>query len=77
MNDQKTISIGSKIKINLNGEIKELEIVDSTDTNPKNGKISHLSPIGQATLGRQTGESFELILPNGKKMLGQIVQINE
>ncbi len=70
-----TITIGSIIKIEISGEIKELQIVGSADVDPTNGKISYLSPIGEALLGRKAGEQFEINLPNGKNVSCQIIEI--
>lgn len=69
------VTIGSKIKVKLNGEIKELEIVGSADVNVFNGKISYLSPIGEALLGRKVGEVFKIKLPSGKVVEGKVVEV--
>lgn len=70
-----TATIGNKIKIKFDGQIRELQIVGSADVDPSNGKISYLSPIGEAVLGRKVGEQFEINLPNGKKISCQIIKI--
>ena len=75
MTGEKITTIGSKVKISLNGKIKELEIVGSADVDVKNGKVSYLSPIGEAVLGRQVGEQFEFALPDGKRVSGQILSL--
>lgn len=41
------------------------QIVGSAETNPAAGKISNLSPIGSALLGRSTGESVDVMTPGG------------
>lgn len=69
------VTIGSKIKIKVNGQMQELQIVGSADVNIRNGKISYLSPIGEAVLGRRVGERFIIDLPNGKKVNCQILEI--
>ena len=69
------VTIGNKIILNLNGEIKEFKVVGSAEVNPQAGKISYLSPIGEAVLGRRLGEKFKINLPGGKKLDCQLIKI--
>jgi len=50
------IQIGSKIKVEIDGEETEFSIVDSLEIDPLKGKISYESPIGRALLGKSEGE---------------------
>jgi transcription elongation factor GreA len=53
----KRISIGDTVKIRLgNGEIKSYTVVSSDKTDPVNGFISNMCPIGRAVIGAVTGE---------------------
>lgn len=70
-----TITIGSKVKIKMNEQVQELQIVGSADVNPKAGKISYLSPIGEAILSKEAGSDFIIKLPSGKTIAGQVVKI--
>ncbi len=54
------VQIGSEIKTSQG----TIELVDSTDADPFNWKISHESPLGKALLGRKKGEVIEF---NSKK----------
>ena len=61
------IGVGSIIKIKdleLN-EIENLQIVGTTESDPKNGKISDESPIGKAALRKKVGDIFEVEAPAG------------
>lgn len=58
------ITIGSKVMVKLNGDIKELQVVGSADVDAAAGKISYLSPIGEALLGKKVGDSFRIELPS-------------
>jgi len=69
------ITIGSKIKIEISSEVKIFEIVGSAEVDAKNGKISYLSPIGEAVLGKMAGQEFNIDLPTGKKIQGKIIKI--
>ncbi|RCK72524.1 MAG: Transcription elongation factor GreA [Anaerolineae bacterium] len=41
-------------------------IVGAKEADPRNGKISHESPIGSALLGHRVGEVVTAVTPNGK-----------
>ena len=61
------IGVGSIIKIKdleLN-EIENLQIVGTTESDPKNGKISDESPIGKAAMKKKVGDVFEVEAPAG------------
>jgi transcription elongation factor GreA len=70
-----TITIGSKIVIRLNGAIKQFQIVGSADVDSDQGKISYLSPVGEAVLGRKVGEEFEITLPSKKKLICKLIKV--
>lgn len=44
-------------------------IVGSAEANPKDGKISHESPVGRALLGRTVGEEVSVLAPSGLQQL--------
>ncbi len=69
------ITIGSKIKIKINDKLQNLQIVGSADVDPKIGRISFLSPIGEAILGKEENENFIILLPSGKTVEGQVMEI--
>lgn len=45
---------------------QSLTIVGPKESDPANGKISHVSPIGKAIIGRKKGETVEVIVPSGR-----------
>lgn len=61
------VSLGSKVIIQKTGEKTEheYEIVGSAEANMQERKISHLSPMGEALMGKKKGESFEFETPKG------------
>ncbi len=61
------VAIGSKVKIVKVGEKeeREYEIVGPAEANMKERKISHISPLGAAMLGKKKGQFFEFETPNG------------
>ena len=60
------VKIGDKVKVILDGAVRDLEIVDIPDIDTKKGKISFLSPIAQAILGKKYPNRVMVKTPNGK-----------
>ncbi len=48
------------------GEEESYSIVGAAEANPREGKISHESPIGSALLGRRKGEKVRVKTPGGE-----------
>jgi len=61
-----TVDIGSKVKVKINGLIKELEIVGDGEADPLSGKTSYQSPLGACLIGKKKGETVEIEAPAGK-----------
>ena len=66
-NNNEHIHIGSKIKVeNIKmGKTFEYKIVGSSESNPREGKISDESPIGVALIGKSVGDVVEVEAPAG------------
>lgn len=62
------VGIGSVVKVRKQGETetKIYKIVGSEEADMTNGKISNLSPIGSALLGKKEGETFSFSTPKGQ-----------
>lgn len=62
-----TISLGSVATIQKQGEKEShtYEIVGSAEANMQEHKISHLSPLGSALMGKKKGETFSFETPKG------------
>ena len=60
------ISLGSKIKIFVNGMEKSYEIVGINEAAPLTGKISSESPLGKSFLGHKEGDDITAVVPAGK-----------
>ncbi len=65
--DKNIISVGSKVRLYDQEFEEEVEysIVGSAEANPVNGRISNESPLGNALLGRKTGEDVLVEAPAG------------
>lgn len=68
------VQIGHSVTITNNGKEKTYLILGSTETNPQQGIISHLSPVGSALIGKKLGETVELKIA-GKEVNYKIIKI--
>jgi len=71
-----TVEIGSSVVIREGRRNpEEYQIVGAAEANPREGKISHESPLGQALIGGKKGEKVEVEAPSGSFTV-RIVEIN-
>lgn len=67
-----TESVGflSRVEVeNLDtGEIKRFQVVGPDESDVTGGKISYLSPIGQAMMGKGVDDDFEFKAPGGERL---------
>lgn len=61
------VSLGSKVKLKINGDTKEFTIAGSNEASPGLGTISNESPIGRALLGHKKGDVIEISTPDGSR----------
>lgn len=76
-NKKGVINIGSKVKIKdiEYDETMEFIIVGSAEADPFKGKISNVSPLGKALIGKKIGETIEVASPEGIMIKYEIVGI--
>jgi len=72
--DSGVIDVGSKIKLLMDGEEQELEIVSPTMADSMKGKISYDAPLGQSIMNRKVGEEFEVDV-SGNKFSCKILEV--
>lgn len=60
------VQIGSDVLIHDGDKTRELHIVGGYESNPSEGKISHISPIGKGLLGKRIGDVIDVETPRGK-----------
>jgi transcription elongation factor GreA len=58
-----SISMGSTVVYEIDGERDELTIVGSTESDPVGGRISAASPVGKALIGHRQGEEVVVTTP--------------
>ena len=67
------VDVGSTVTISDGKEEKTFVVVGGYESDPSLGKISHISPIGKAIMGKRKGESVTVTIPSGAqtyKILG-------
>jgi transcription elongation factor GreA len=71
-----SVQVGSTIEIeDEKGVLKKYSIVGSNEADPAQGKISNESPLGQAFIGKKSGENVSVNTPKGK-MNFKIIKIS-
>ena len=69
------VNVGSRVTVvNQKDQSYQYTIVGSTEADPAQGKISNVSPIGKALLGKRVGDLAEVNAPAGKIRL-EVVEI--
>ena len=65
--DSTVVNIGTKVKLYDEDFDEELEyrISGSSESDPKNGVISNLSPVAKAIIGHKKGETVSVRTPGG------------
>ena len=63
------VGFNSKVSIKREGsdEVHEYTIVGSEEADMRLKKLSHLSPLGAALMGKKKGDVFTFATPNGKQ----------
>ena len=61
------IHFGSTITISNGDNNVTYSICGTLESEPENGLISVHSPLARAMLGKEEGDEFRVVLPNGKK----------
>ena len=64
----KTVKIGTKVSVKEAGGSRSANytLVSRTEANSLEGRISDVSPLGKALVGRSAGDSIEVETPRGK-----------
>jgi len=69
------VELGAHVVIrDGDGEQEEYVIVDHFEADPRRGRLSQTSPVGQALMGRRVGDTVSVQTPAGERQLS-IVEI--
>lgn len=59
------VRVGSSVIVRVNGRDRTYEILGSQETDPARGRISYLSPLGAALVGKRAGDNVTVSGPGG------------
>ncbi|MDO8658927.1 MAG: transcription elongation factor GreA [Candidatus Levybacteria bacterium] len=60
------VDVGSQVILVSNGKKIEYQIVGSYESNPQEGKISNVSPLGKELISKKIGGEATVTTPSGK-----------
>ncbi len=70
------VQLGCTVTLKLSSsEQREFQIVDELEADPSQNRISYISPVGQALLGKKINQEIEVEAPIGK-ISYKIISIN-
>ncbi len=64
--NDKTIRVGSKVTVKVEGDTDQYELVGPAESDPAKGKISTDSPVGKALLGHKEKDVVKVKTPDGE-----------
>ena len=60
-----TVGLGTKFTVKSGSVEKSFEVVGENEANPLVGKISNVSPLGKAFMGKSVGDKADVTVPSG------------
>ena len=60
------VEIGSTVTVEVDGDESVMRIVGAAESNAREGRISSISPVGAALMGRKVGDEVEIVTPGGR-----------
>ena len=60
------VELGSRVRVTEDGEESVLQVVSGAEANSREGRISSVSPVGAALMGRKVGDAVTIITPGGQ-----------
>lgn len=70
------VALGSTVEVESLDGAETFTIVGSAEARPAQGRISNESPVGRALLGKKSGDSVTVKLPNGTDVTYTIASIS-
>jgi len=61
------VIVGSTVVLETAGDRLEYSIVGSSEANPAAGRVSYVSPLGRALMGRRAGDDVVVRTPSGER----------
>ncbi len=59
------VELGSRVRVEVDGEESTIQVVGSAEASAREGRISSMSPVGAALMGRRVGDAVTIMTPGG------------
>jgi transcription elongation factor GreA len=59
----KTVGLGATVTVEIDGDQEKYTIVGAVEAKPAQGRISNVSPVGKALMGRHIGDTVNIQTP--------------
>jgi len=66
-NNNTEVEFGNLVTFSMNGREFKYQIVGKYEANPRENKISYISPLGKSLLGLKIGEKIKFMAPAGER----------
>jgi len=66
--DTDEVQLGSKVTVEYLGKKQDYYIVGQTEADPKERRVSLVSPFGRAFIGKKAGEEVRVLTPSGESV---------
>jgi transcription elongation factor GreA len=60
------VELGSHVRVEVDGEESTLQVVNAFEASAREGRISSVSPVGAALMGRRVGDAVTIVTPGGE-----------
>ena len=70
------VALGKKVKLIINGMEKEYLIVSTIETDPKKGKVSNESPLGESIMGHRPGDVVKFRTESDREVTVEILAVS-
>jgi transcription elongation factor GreA len=60
------VGLGSRLRVEVDGDESVISVVSSAEANSREGRISSISPVGAALMGRRVGDAVTIVTPGGE-----------
>jgi transcription elongation factor GreA len=60
------VSLGARVRVEVDGEESTLQVVGAAEASARDGRISSVSPVGAALMGRRVGDAVTIVTPGGE-----------
>ena len=60
------VELGSRVRVEVDGDESVIQVVGSAEASVREGRISSVSPVGAALMGRRVGDAVTILTPGGE-----------